>query len=90
MADDTQYKDETGDATFDHAPGGRNQGELEKSSKEAPATSSNSTPDYIPEGFSKKDIENMGGSLKVHVRLALKADIRITAEIKGDICIGIL
>jgi hypothetical protein len=44
----------------------------------------------MPEGFSKRDVENMGGSLKVHVRLALKADIRVIAEIKGDICIGIL
>lgn len=32
----------------------------------------------------------MGGSLKVHVRLALEADIRIVAKVKGDICIGIL
>ena len=46
---------------------------------------SKSTPDFMPEGFSKRDVENMGGSLKVHVRLALKADIRIIAEIKGDI-----
>jgi hypothetical protein len=32
----------------------------------------------------------MGGSLKVHVRLALEVDIRVIAKLKGDICIGIL
>lgn len=46
--------------------------------------------DYIPKGFSKEDIKDMGGSLKVHVRLALEVDIRIIAKVKGDICIGIL
>jgi hypothetical protein len=34
-----------------------------------------------------KDVE---GSLKVHNRLDLEADIRIIAKIKGDIAIGLL
>ncbi|KIW90127.1 uncharacterized protein Z519_09558 [Cladophialophora bantiana CBS 173.52] len=73
--------------SFDSAPGGRNSGEVAKPGE---GNVVDNTPDYIPKGFSKKDIENMGGSLKVHVRLALEVDIRVIAKVKGDICIGIL
>ncbi|KAJ4404263.1 hypothetical protein N0V91_005956 [Didymella pomorum] len=38
-------------------------------------------------GMDNKDVE---GSLKVHNRLDLEADIRIIAKIKGDIAIGLL
>lgn len=73
--------------TVDSAPGGRSTaGEVGP-----PETATTSTtPDYIPKGFSKEDIKNMGGSLKVHVRLALEVDIRVIAKVKGDICLGIL
>jgi len=40
--------------------------------------------------ISKKEVQDMGGSLKVHIRLNLEVDIRIIAKVKGDIAIGIL
>lgn len=90
MADEVKEKEDTNHATFDNAPGGRNRGEIAKPTGGDVDNSTKDPPDYMPEGFSKRDVENMGGSLKVHVRLALKADIRIIAKIRGDICIGIL
>lgn len=84
------------DDTLENAPGGRNTstGELTSGATGlaggGPETATSGTPDYIPKGFSKDDIKNMGGSLKVHVRLALEVDIRVVAKVKGDICIGIL
>jgi len=42
------------------------------------------------QGLTKADTEDMSGSLKVHVKLALEVDIRIIARLKGDIAIGIL
>jgi hypothetical protein len=41
-------------------------------------------------GLTKADTEDMAGSLKIHVKLALEVDIRIVATLKGDIAIGIL
>ncbi|KEF51294.1 uncharacterized protein A1O9_12644 [Exophiala aquamarina CBS 119918] len=41
-------------------------------------------------GLTKGDTEDMAGSLKIHVKLALEVDIRIIARLKGDIAIGIL
>jgi hypothetical protein len=41
-------------------------------------------------GLTKADTEDMAGSLKIHVKLALEVDIRIIARLKGDIAIGIL
>lgn len=38
-------------------------------------------------GLDNKDVK---GSLKVHIKLDLEADIRIIAKIKGDIAIGLL
>ncbi|KAJ9653166.1 hypothetical protein H2198_007628 [Neophaeococcomyces mojaviensis] len=38
----------------------------------------------------KKAAEDVAGSLKVHIKIALEIDIQITARIKGDIAIGIL
>jgi len=38
----------------------------------------------------KKAAEDVAGSLKIHIKLALEIDIQITARIKGDIAIGIL
>lgn len=38
-------------------------------------------------GIEHKDVK---GSLKVHIKLDLEADIRIIARIKGDIAIGLL
>jgi len=40
--------------------------------------------------ITKDAIEQMGGSLKVHIRLNLEVDIRVIAKVKGDIAIGIL
>jgi hypothetical protein len=37
-----------------------------------------------------KDVEDVKGSLKVHIKLNLEVDIRIIAKLKGDIAIGIL
>jgi len=42
------------------------------------------------QGLTKDDAENMAGSLKIHVKIALEVDIRIIAKIKGDVIIGIL
>ncbi|XPS72804.1 hypothetical protein M3J09_004965 [Ascochyta lentis] len=38
-------------------------------------------------GLDNKDVK---GSLKIHIKLDLEADIRIIAKIKGDIAIGLL
>jgi len=76
--------------TLDSAPGGRKGGVGDLTKNNDDSTGSDVVPDYIPKGFSKEDIKNMGGSLKVHVRLALEVDIRVIAKVKGDICIGIL
>lgn len=38
-------------------------------------------------GIEHKDVK---GSLKVHIKLDLEADIRVIARIKGDIAIGLL
>ena len=45
--------------------------------------------EQLDEGFGieHKDVK---GSLKVHIKLDLEADIRIIARIKGDIAIGLL
>jgi len=40
--------------------------------------------------ITKAEVNDMGGSLKVHVRLSLEVDIRVIAKVKGDIAIGIL
>ncbi|RYF39316.1 MAG: hypothetical protein EOO38_23475 [Cytophagaceae bacterium] len=40
-------------------------------------------------GLDNKD-KDVKGSLKVHIKLDLEADIRIIARIKGDIAIGLL
>jgi hypothetical protein len=42
------------------------------------------------EGFGLDNGKDVKGSLKVHIKLDLEADIRITAKIKGDIAIGLL
>jgi len=43
-----------------------------------------------PTAITKQDVKDMGGSLKVHIRLNLEVDVRVIAKIKGDIAIGIL
>ncbi|KAF1358502.1 hypothetical protein EJ07DRAFT_179698 [Lizonia empirigonia] len=40
-------------------------------------------------GLDNKD-KDVKGSLKIHIKLDLEADIRIIAKIKGDIAIGLL
>ena len=45
--------------------------------------------DKGPLALDKKAAEDVAGSLKIHVKLALEIDIQITARIKGDIAIGI-
>ena len=42
-----------------------------------------------PEGFGLEG-EDVKGSLKIHIKLNLEADIRVIAKIKGDIAIGLL
>ena len=42
-----------------------------------------------PEGFGLQG-EDVRGSLKIHIKLDLEADIRIVARLKGDIAIGLL
>lgn len=40
--------------------------------------------------INKAEVNDMGGSLKVHIRLNLEVDVRVIAKVKGDIAIGIL
>lgn len=40
--------------------------------------------------ITKDEVKDMGGSLKVHVRLNIEVDVRVIAKVKGDIAIGIL
>ncbi|EUC33838.1 hypothetical protein COCCADRAFT_36397 [Bipolaris zeicola 26-R-13] len=42
------------------------------------------------EGFGLDNNKDVKGSLKIHIKLDLEADIRIIARVKGDIAIGIL
>ena len=42
------------------------------------------------EGFGLDNGSDVKGSLKVHIKLDLEADIKIYARIRGDIAIGIL
>ena len=37
-----------------------------------------------------KDVADVQGSLKIHIKLDLEVDIHIVAKLKGDIAIGIL
>lgn len=46
--------------------------------------------DKPPLELDKKAAEDVAGSLKIHIKLALEIDIEIRARIKGDIAIGIL
>lgn len=50
---------------------------------------SSNTAEDKKEGFGLDD-KDVKGSLKVHIKLDLEADIRIIAKIKGDIAIGLL
>ena len=50
-----------------------------------------------PEGTTKDDEvksspkkDEVNGSLKIHIKIDLEADIRIIAKVKGDIAIGLL
>lgn len=43
-----------------------------------------------PLSLGKDAAEDVAGSLKIHIKLALEIDIQIMARIKGDIAIGIL
>jgi hypothetical protein len=40
--------------------------------------------------ITKEEVDKMGGSLRVHIRLNLEVDVRVIAKVKGDIAIGIL
>jgi hypothetical protein len=40
--------------------------------------------------INKAEVNDMGGSLKVHIRLNIEVDVRVIAKVKGDIAIGIL
>ncbi|KAL1597653.1 hypothetical protein SLS59_007351 [Nothophoma quercina] len=53
------------------------------------ATGNDTSPKDANSGFGL-DGKDVKGSLKVHIKLDLEADIRIIAKIKGDIAIGLL
>ena len=65
------------------APGGR------QSETQVQNTQGQSTQQVQrKEGFGLSNDEDVKGSLKIHIKLDLEADIRIIAKIKGDIAIG--
>ena len=79
-----------------NAPGGRNPvGDVGDSLTKTPAAPGGNNADDkdknagfgLDNDFANKDVK---GSLKVHIKLDLEADIRIIARIKGDIAIGLL
>jgi hypothetical protein len=80
-----------------NAPGGRNPvGEVGDSLTKTPsAPAKNQDKDDkdtnagfgLDNDFANKDVK---GSLKIHIKLDLEADIRVIARIKGDIAIGLL
>ncbi|KIW55645.1 hypothetical protein PV05_04376 [Exophiala xenobiotica] len=41
-------------------------------------------------GLTKREVEEVSGSLKIHVKLNLEVDLRVQASLNGDIVIGIL
>ncbi|KAK5467217.1 hypothetical protein LTS15_000189 [Exophiala xenobiotica] len=41
-------------------------------------------------GLTKREVEEVSGSLKIHVKLNLDVDLRVQASLNGDIVIGIL
>ena len=43
-----------------------------------------------PTDITKEAVKDMGGTIKIHVRLNLEVDIRVIAKVKGDIAIGLL
>lgn len=62
-----------------------------QASPRAPAADTDVGPkNPQPTDITKADVQNMGGSLKVHIRLNLEVDVRVIAKVKGDIAIGIL
>ncbi|CAO2650171.1 Nn.00g014630.m01.CDS01 [Neocucurbitaria sp. VM-36] len=80
-----------------NAPGGRGLGEVGDSIGAIAKTpgvagtdqkGGNKTKD-TDEGFGL-DNKDVKGSLKIHIKLDLEADIRVIARIKGDIAIGLL
>lgn len=83
--------------TTGNAPGGRGGlGEvgdvgstLGSLSKAVPQNKDGNKTKDADEGFGL-DNKDVKGSLKVHIKLDLEADIRIIARIKGDIAIGLL
>ncbi|KAF2029609.1 hypothetical protein EK21DRAFT_112819 [Setomelanomma holmii] len=96
MAD--KAKDTVGNA-LGNAPGGRlgdvgdTLGGVSKAPA-GPATNSSDSPKEDKDANAGFGLENFSkdvkGSLKVHIKLDLEADIRIIARIKGDIAIGLL
>ncbi|KAJ4372956.1 hypothetical protein N0V83_003247 [Neocucurbitaria cava] len=94
MADKT--KDTLNNVTG-NAPGGRGLGEVGDSigpiAKTPGVAGSDSREGNktknADEGFGL-DNKDVKGSLKVHIKLDLEADIRVIARIKGDIAIGLL
>ncbi|KAF2133744.1 hypothetical protein P153DRAFT_392402 [Dothidotthia symphoricarpi CBS 119687] len=90
-----ENKDQTNTATG-NAPGGRGLGDigdvgssLGGLTKGVPVGKDGNKLKDVDEGFGL-DNKDVKGSLKVHIKLDLEADIRIIARIKGDIAIGLL
>ncbi|KIX07811.1 uncharacterized protein Z518_02465 [Rhinocladiella mackenziei CBS 650.93] len=41
-------------------------------------------------GLTKQEVEEVSGSLKIHVKLNLEVDLRVQASLNGDLVVGIL
>jgi hypothetical protein len=61
-----------------------------KKSKKGGSNNNDEEDEESNEGFGLDNGSDVKGSLKVHIKLDLEADIKIYARIKGDIAIGIL
>ncbi|KAK7734465.1 hypothetical protein SLS57_000159 [Botryosphaeria dothidea] len=99
-------QDERKDASAGNAPGGRSgdlknlaspdnaTGAVANAASALPALGSGNNgnsgnSEGKSEGFGLSG-EDVKGSLKIHLKLDLEADIRVTARVRGDIAIGLL
>jgi len=76
------------------AGGGRNSGNAIASTTDQASNLVGNTPVDTEGLFGKStslsNDDDVKGNLKIHIKLNLQVDIRIIAQIKGDIAIGIL
>jgi len=63
----------------------------QKNSQQVVRRNINDRGDGLPiRALTKREVDEVSGSLKVHVKLNLEVDLRVTAALNGDLVVGIL